>query len=129
MRAGVAHLGAPAGARIAAAAALLALAAAVLVILLGVIATSGVYGSRMAWLLGAVLPLLALSMVLSWVARHLWARDQRDGPPAGPRPGPQLSRVTLVVAAALVGIPCALVTMLLAAYALLFAVHGVSLLF
>ena len=72
---------------------------------------------------------LALSMVLSWVARHLWARDQRDGPPAGPRPGPQLSRVTLVVAAALVGIPCALVTMLLAAYALLFAVHGVSLLF
>ena len=64
MRAGVAHLGAPAGARIAAAAALLALAAAVLVILLGVIATSGVYGSRMAWLLGAVLPLLALSMVL-----------------------------------------------------------------
>jgi hypothetical protein len=128
VRAGVLHLRAPAGARSAAGAALLALAAAVLVILFGVAATSGVYGSRLAWLLGVALPLLAVSVVLSWEARRLWARDQGDGPSAGPNTGRKLNQVVLTAAAALFGIPFALVTMLLAAYALLFAVHGISLL-
>jgi len=69
---GALHFRPPTIASSAAGAALLALAAAVLVILFGVIATSGVYGSRLAWLLGVALPLLALSVVLSWVARRLW---------------------------------------------------------
>jgi len=129
VRADVPHLRAPAGARGAAGAALLVLAAAVLVITFGVVATSGVYGSRLAWLLGVALPLLAVSVVLSWVARRLWTQEQRDGPSAGPQTGRQLNLVVVMTAGTLFGIPFALATMVLAGYALLFAVHGISLLF
>lgn len=128
MSTGALHFRPPTIASSAAGAALLALAAAVLVILFGVIATSGVYGSRLAWLLGVALPLLALSVVLSWVARRLWARDRREGPGAGPHTGRRLGQVVLITAAMLFGIPFALATMVLAGYALLFAVHGISLL-
>ncbi len=44
------------------------LMAALFVLLFGVLATSGVYGSRLAWLLGVVLPLLALTMLLAWMS-------------------------------------------------------------
>ncbi len=63
-----------------AAAALLTLTAAALVIVFGVIATSGVYGRRMAWLLGVAAPLLATSMGLSWLARPRPGRHGMAGP-------------------------------------------------
>lgn len=129
MSAGALHFRTPTVAGSFTGAALLALAAAVLVILFGVIATSGVYGSRMAWLLGVALPLLTLSVVLSLVARRLWAGDQREGPGAETHTGRRLGQVVLITAATLFGIPFALATMLLAVYALLFALHGISLLF
>jgi hypothetical protein len=128
VRAGPLDLGAPAGARNAAGAALLTLVAAVLVILLGVIATSGVYGSRLAWLLGVALPLLALSMGLAGLACRLWTTSRRDDPSAGPETGRRISQTVFTAAAAIFGVPFALATMVLAAYALLFALHGISLL-
>ena len=112
-----------------AAAALLTLAAAVVVIAFGVIATSGVYGSRMAWLLGVALPLLATSMLLSCLAVRAPARARSDGPRRPPDDGRRVGRVIFVIAALLLGIPLALALVLLAVDALLFALHGVSLLF
>jgi len=41
---------------------------AVVVFITGVILTSGAYGSRMAWLLGVVLPLLLLAALFAWLA-------------------------------------------------------------
>jgi high-affinity Fe2+/Pb2+ permease len=38
---------------------------AILVFLFGVVLTSGVYGSRIAWLLGVSVPLLAIAAVLA----------------------------------------------------------------
>ncbi len=111
------------------AAALLTLTVAALVIAFGVIATSGVYGSRMAWLLGVALPLLATSMLLSRAAVRAPARARPDGPRRPPDDGRRVGRVVFVSAALLFGIPFALALVLLAVDALLFALHGVSLLF
>jgi hypothetical protein len=109
-------------------AALVALVAAVLVIVFGVLATSGVYGSRLAWLLGVALPLLALTMLLAWLSlggprrirpeTHLAPVDRRY----------RVGRGVLLVASSLLGIPLALAATLLAVYASLFAAHGLSLL-
>lgn len=110
------------------AAALLTLTVAALVIAFGVIATSGVYGSRMAWLLGVALPLLATSMLLSHAVRAP-PRARPDGPRRPPDDGRRVGRVVFVSAALLFGIPFALALVLLAVDALLFALHGVSLLF
>ena len=104
-----------------AAAALLTLTAAALVIVFGVIATSGVYGRRMAWLLGVAAPLLATSMGLSWLARRALAGTVWRGR--------RVNDVVFLSALSLFGIPPALAVTALAAYALLFALHGVSLLF
>lgn len=41
---------------------------AVVVFITGVILTSGTYGSRMAWLLGVVFPLLLLTTLSAWLA-------------------------------------------------------------
>ena len=104
------------------------LTAALFVLLFGVLATSGVYGSRLAWLLGVALPLLALTMLLAWVSRgcprrvrpllHVGPGDRRD----------QAGRGVLLVAASLFGIPLALAAMLLLTYAVLFVAHGLRLL-
>jgi hypothetical protein len=112
-----------------AAAALLTLSAAVTVIAFGVIATSGVYGSRMAWLLGVALPLSATSMLLSWRAVHAPARVRPDGLSAGRADGRRVGRVAFLAAALLVGIPFACTLVLLAVDVLLFALHGLSSLF
>jgi hypothetical protein len=104
-----------------AAAALLTLTAAVGVIAFGVIATSGVYGSRMAWLLGVALPLLATSMILSWLARRALVGAAWRGR--------RVNDAVFLSALSLFGIPLALAVTAFAAYALLFARHGVSLLF
>lgn len=122
------HRPAAPGSMSAAVAALLTLVAALVVIVFGVIATTGVYGSRLAWLLGVALPLLATSMVLSRVAVRATARVQPGLSPAGPAPGRRVSQVMFAAAALLFGIPIALAATLLGAYALLFALHGISLL-
>ncbi len=107
--------------------ALLTFAAAALVIVFGVIATSGVYGSRLAWLVAVALPLLATTMLLSWLATRAAPRARR-GPASSPGKGVDLRKLLFVAALALVGIPVALAVALLSVYALIFVVHGISLL-
>ncbi len=101
--------------------------AAVLVIIFGVLATSGVYGARMAWLVVAALPLLATTMLLSWLATRAAPRS-RQGPASSPGTGVDLRKLLLVAALVVVGIPVALAVALLSVYALIFVVHGISLL-
>jgi hypothetical protein len=102
------------------------LMAALFVILFGVLATSGVYGSRLAWLLGVALPLLAITMLLAWLALggprrarpflHVASGDRHD----------QAGRGVFLVAASLFGIPLAFAAMLLLTYAVFFVAHGLS---
>ena len=108
--------------------AIVTLDAAVMVIVFGVLVTSGVYGSRLAWLLGVALPLLAITMLLSWFSMRVSRR-------AGPATLPALrtrrlgvSRAVFLTGLSLVAIPCALAAALLAVDLLVFARHGVSLL-
>jgi hypothetical protein len=104
--------------------------AAALVIIFGVLATSGVYGSRMAWLVGVALPLLAMTMLLSWLATRAAARVG-PGPtpsPAGPGRVVDVRKMLLVAALVLIGIPVALAGALLSVYAMIFVLHGISLL-
>jgi hypothetical protein len=107
-----------------AAAALVTLTAAVVVIAFGVIATSGVYGSRMAWLLGVALPLLAASMLLSWLAVRTSSRARPNDPAAVPAHGSGVGRVVFASAALLFAIPFALAALLLVFYAVLMVLHG-----
>ena len=108
----------------------LTLTAAVLVIIFGVLATSGVYGSRMAWLVGVALPLLAMTVLLSWSATRAATRSVQ-----GPTPSPRgqgrvvdVRKMLLVAALVLIGIPVALAGALLSVYAMIFVLHGISLL-
>ena len=109
--------------------AILTFTAAVLVVVFGVVATSGVYGSRMAWLLGVALPLLVLTVLLASAADRSVARTHGGSPSStrrsGRAPG---ARAVLVAALVLLGIPSAFAGALLAVYALIFVVHGVGLL-
>jgi hypothetical protein len=102
-------------------AACLAFGAALGVFVFGVIDTNGVYGSRMAWLLGVVLPLLALTAFLSWLAR-------RTTPGSTPGDYSRGFRTLTITALVLLATPFALVTMLLLTYLAFFVVHGVYLL-
>jgi len=104
--------------------------AAVLVIIFGVLATSGVYGSRMAWLVGVALPLLAMTMLGSWSATRA-ATCAGQGPT--PSSGGQgrvvdVRQVLFVTALVLIGVPVVLAGALLSVYALIFVLHGISLL-
>ena len=98
-----------------------AFAAAVAVLILGVIATHGVYGSRMAWLLGVVLPLLVLTAGLSWLARRSARLPDRTDPTPG-------LRVLTITALVLLALPFIGAAMLLATYAAFFVLHGLGLL-
>jgi hypothetical protein len=103
------------------------LMASLFVILFGVVATSGVYGSRLAWLLGAALPLLALTMLLAWLSLggrrrvrpflHVASGDRHD----------RAGRGVLLVAASLFGVPFAFAAMLFLTYAVFFVAHGLRL--
>jgi hypothetical protein len=100
---------------------------ALFVILFGVVATSAVYGSRLAWLLGVALPLLAITMVLAWLSvggagrvrpgLHFASGDRRHVAGQG----------ALLVAASLFGLPFAGAALLLLTDALIFVTHGLSL--
>jgi hypothetical protein len=92
-----------------------------------VLATSGVYGSRLAWFLGVALPLLAVTMMLAWLSLggprrvrpllHVASGDRHD----------QAGRGVLLVAASLFGIPLAFAATLFLTYAVFFFAHGLSL--
>jgi hypothetical protein len=105
------------------AAALLTFMGAMLIIVFGVVATSGVYGSRMAWLLGVALPLLAFTALLSWLALRSSRQDSRPEP-GGP---PDTRKMLLVTSLVIVGIPLVLALMLLGTYALFFVSHALRL--
>jgi hypothetical protein len=123
------------------------LMAALFVLLFGVLATSGTYGSRLAWLLVA-LPGLALTMLLASLSlgrrslgglslggRSLGGRSlgrHRRARPflyvaSGDRHD-QAGRGVFLVAASLFGLPLAFAAMLLVADTVFFVAHGLSLL-
>jgi hypothetical protein len=100
--------------------AVVAFISAAVVLVLGVVATSGVYGSRMAWLMGVVLPLLALTALLSWLASR--SANLSSHPQRG-----QWGRGISVTALVLVGIPFVLAGMLLFVYGVLIVLHALGL--
>jgi hypothetical protein len=109
-------------------AAIVTLSAAVTVIVFGVLVTSGVYGSRLAWLFGVALPLLALTMLLSWLSTPALARPHHGANAATSSRRQRIARGVFLTALSLFGLPLVLTLMLVGAYALVFAVHGLSLL-
>jgi hypothetical protein len=107
----------------------LTLVGAIEVFLFGVVWTHGVYGSRIAWLGGVVLPLLAIAAVLAWAGTRLkllvdgahtevitnaetTQRDRRTAP-----------RAIGIMSLTLIGIPVAFALLLLAAYSLALVSH------
>jgi hypothetical protein len=118
------------GKTIAGVAAIVTLDAAVLVLVFGVLVTTGVYGSRLAWLFGVTLPLLAITMALSRLSSPPPHQVDGDAFPALRSRRDRLSRAVFLAAFSLFALPFALALLLLASYALAFAVlsalHGVS---
>jgi hypothetical protein len=108
--------------------AILTLDAAVMVIVFGVLVTSGVYGSRLAWLLGVALPLLAITMLLSWLSMRPPRRAGHAALPAVRTRRRGVNRVVFLTALSLFAVPCALAVTLLAVDLLVFAQHGAGLL-
>jgi hypothetical protein len=104
------------------------LTAASFVLLFGVVATAGVYGSRVAWLCGVAMPLLALTMLLARLSmvRPAWSAGHGHPPPDGRRA--QVGRGLFLVALSLFGLPCVFVAAVLSVDAFLIAVHGLLLL-
>ena len=86
------------------------------VFLFGVIVTAGVYGSRIAWLLGVVLPLLAVTALLAWLASRATDDD-------GARRA--LRTVSLVVLS-LFSLPFCIVILILGVYLVLFIRYEIS---
>ena len=82
---------------------------AVVVLLLGVILTTGVYGSRMAWLVGVGLSMLGLTAMSTWLASMVEPRTSAK----------RYLRVASLVALAFIAIPFVLAGLLLVAYLLL----------
>jgi hypothetical protein len=123
-----ARLPAAPGRTVAGVAAIMALDAAVLVLVFGVVVTSGVYGSRLAWLIGVALPLLATTMVLSRLSTYPPRQVRGNALPAPLARRHTLSRTVFLAALCLFAIPIVLALGLFTAYALVCALHGVSLL-
>jgi len=96
--------------------------------------THGVYGSRMAWLAGVVLPLLAITVGLAWAATRFKANaaqgnaeafDRTDRGSHHPvlRDRRHAPRAIAIVSLVLIGIPLALAALLLLTYGLIFVSH------
>lgn len=112
----------------------LTLVGAIEVFLFGVVWTHGVYGSRMAWLAGVVLPLLAITVGLAWAATRFRANAAQgnaeafDGMDRGShhpvlRDRRHAPRAIGIVSLVLIGIPLALAALLLLTYGLIFVSH------
>jgi hypothetical protein len=110
------------------------LVGAIEVFLFGVVWTHGVYGSRMAWLAGVVLPLLAITGGLAWAATRYRANagpeqaevvnDVMDGgSPLVPRDRRHAPRAIGIVSLVLIGIPLAFAALLLLTYGVIFVGH------
>ncbi|HEY1988969.1 MAG TPA: hypothetical protein VGG43_05865 [Acidimicrobiales bacterium] len=97
---------------------------AMVVFLFGVIVTAGVYGSRLAWLLGIVLPLLVLGALFARVAAITGA-SIGDGSAAGRVASNARLRRFSVICLAMATVPFALAAMLLFVYGVAFALYGV----
>jgi hypothetical protein len=109
-------------------AAIVTLCAAVMVIVFGVLVTSGVYGTRLAWLLGVALPLLAVTLLLSWLSMPAPRRVEHATLSATRTRRLRVDRAVFVTASSLIAIPGALAMTLLAVDALVLAHDGVGLL-
>lgn len=103
---------------------------AFIVFVAGVVWTNGTYGSRMAWLLAGVLPLLLSAAGFAWLASpntSRWRRNvsaSRGSRPRTPKSGP--ARSVFIISLALFAIPFVLALALLSVYAALFIVHYLS---
>jgi hypothetical protein len=98
---------------------------AILVFLFGVVFTSGVYGSRIAWLLGVSIPLLVIALVLATGAVKLDGRDDPIGK-TNRIDGVKVSKTITGISAALIATPFAIAAMLLCAYGSFFVIYLVS---
>ena len=98
---------------------------AVVVFVTAVVWTDAVYGTRVAWFLGVVVPLLALTAGLSWLAsRPQPAQEDRDARTAGTRPCRARATTGLFgVSLLLLAIPAALAAMLLLVDGVLIVLH------
>ena len=92
---------------------------AVGVFLFGVIVTSGVWGSRRAWLLGVVFPLLGVTALFGWLASRAATQEAAKSN----------LRTASLVALGLSAIPFAFALLLLTVYAIFFVRDEVSHLF
>jgi hypothetical protein len=100
------------------------LMAALFVILFGVLATSGAYGSRLAWFLAVALPLLVVTMLLASLSFGARRRARPFLHVASGHRHDQAGRGVFLVAASLFGLPLALAGMLLLTDAVFFVAHG-----
>ena len=85
--------------------AILTLDAAVMVMVFGVLVTSAVYGSRLAWLLGVAVPLLAITMLLSRLSMRAPRRAGHATVPAVRTRRLGVSRAVFLTASSLVALP------------------------
>jgi len=95
----------------------------------GVVWTNGTYGSRMAWLLAGVLPLLLSTALFAWLASPPRSRREgvSDAPGLLPRtPRSQPARSLFITSLTLFAIPFVLAVALLSVYAVLIVAHYVS---
>jgi len=107
-----------------------ALLGAIVVFVFGVVWTNGTYGSRMAWLLAGVEPLLLVATAFAWIASPRKPRSTATDPLSQGSPEttarPSAARVLFAVSLALFALPFALALALLLVYAALFVAHSLS---
>jgi hypothetical protein len=113
----------------------LTLGGATAVFLFAVVWTHGVYGSRIAWFLGVVLPLLAVTAAFAWgAARYgiepdspsdvgVWQGPEPPSPYGKRDPRRAAAKGIGVGVLILIGIPFAFAGMLLFTYGLIFIAH------
>jgi hypothetical protein len=109
---------------------LVAFLGAILVFIFGVAFTNGVYGSRIAWLLGVSIPLLAIASVLATGTFRrvgkLEGRDESVGKSNQIGGGVKVSKTIAGISVTLIAIPFALAAMLLCVYGLFIVIHWLS---
>jgi len=101
---------------------------AIVIFVTGVLWTDAVYGTRRAWFLGVVAPLLAFTAGLGWLAAPKPVRGEvmPTAHGVGPRESIQTktARSLVIVSLALLAIPVALAAMILLTYGILILVHS-----